>query len=225
MNTKNAKDLVRYLCCLLALGLTFGGYGYANLAMAQDLSFRLIMPSRGVPESSNLKRMIETSLRQQLMRKGFFIKPTGSIKVGYHLEIAASTVEEFQPDSPATCDIQLETQLIILPEKRLVMRLSSSGSSRFSRPAKFSTKRRRELRQTAVSKAMGYFSGKLRGHISEVDERKRSLGKDVILGQKWRGGITSGQPKSLEGRALPGPPPLYKILPAAFDAHRHRPPM
>lgn len=227
MRCNQGIHLMRWIVSLLSLTLLIVFCPDTQEARGQTISLRMRLPSRGVSSRGELKRMLRKGLRARLMQRGFVIKPMRSIRNGYHLEVALGIEEEFSSSAPARCTIQIAAQIVVLPAKRLVMRATSSGSSHFSRATSYSRKKRTQLRRLAMNKAVSYFAQNLRGHFKRIERRKRTLGKNRILGKRWRGGsrrASSGSGKR-KGRPLPGRQPKLKSLPAGLDAHRHRPPL
>lgn len=194
-------------------------------AWGQTLSYRLRVPSR-VPGQGDLSKRLHSNIRSVLMQKGFVIQPTSAMRDGYHLDISVAIEESFRTDEPARCTVQLAFEIVVMPKKRLVMRASSSGSSQFNKATAYTHTKRDHLRQLAMKKAVQYFKRNVREAIDKIEERKKNLPKNMILGQKWnrigsarwRGSVPAGKPPA-------GGVVRWKWLPAGVDALRHRPPL
>jgi hypothetical protein len=200
--------------------------GGSSSAQAQDVSYRLRVPKR-IADWKSLSRSLGSKLRSILMQRGFVIRPMRSIQNGYHLDISVGIEEAFPSDEAATCTIQIAMQIVVLPQKRLVMNASSSGSSRFNRATKFTRAKRNRLRRMALDKATRYFRSNIHRAIKKIERRKRTLPKNKILGQKWRrrgraryrGWRSRPQGLHKNGKGVP-----YKVIAPNLDAQRHRPP-
>ncbi len=215
--------LMRWVLCLLVVGWWSGSELSVREVAAQDLSYRLRLPR--ISDRSRFSRQMRSMIRSILMRQGFVLRSRRSIRKGYHLDISVAVEENFRSDEPATCTIQLALQIAILPQKRLVMTASSSGTSRFNKATKFTRKKRDRLRRLAMGKAMHYFRRNFRRSIRKIERKKRTLAKNRILGTKWRRGARARwRYRGSRGRALRGKAPRWKWILAGMDAARHRPP-
>lgn len=232
MNARKSKSLqacrwsmVRLLAgSLLILGFWVGAPSYAE---AQEVSYRLRVPRR-IADWKSLSRSLNSKVRSILMQRGFVIRPMRSIRNGYHLDISVGIEEAFPVHEAATCTIQIALQIVVLPQKRLVMNATSSGSSRFNRATKFSRAKRSRLRRMALNKATRYFRSNIARAIKKIEVRKRNLPKNKILGQKWRrrgrARYRGWRSRSRRKRRKAGSGVPYKVIPPSLNAHKHRPP-
>ena len=219
------RELTRWLLCL-SMGLCgwwMGVEAGVQQASAQEVSYRLRVPR--ISDRARFTRQLNSKVRSILMQRGFVIRPRRSIRQGYHLDISLAVEENFVSSEPATCTIQLALQIVILPQKRLVMNASSQGSSRFSKATKFTRKKRDRLRRLAIGKAMHFFRANLRRSIKKIERKKRNLGKNRILGTKWRRGSRARwRARGHRGRSARGKANRWRQIAAGVDAAKHRPP-
>lgn len=210
---------------LIALGVIVGVVvGTVSNAWGQEMSYRLRVPS-SLPGRDALSNQLHSKIRVVLMHKGFVVKSASAMREGYHLDISVAMEESFRADEPPTCVLQLIFQIVIMPQKRLVMNASSSGKSHFNQATQYTIKKRDHLRRMAIEKAMQYFESNVRRAIDKIEKRKQNLPQNVILGRKWhrssnarwRGTV----PASSSGK---GGTVRWKWLPTSIDALRHRPP-
>lgn len=200
-------------------GAEFGMFA----ASAQNVSYRLRLPR--ISDRARFHRQIRSKVRSLLMQQGFVIRSRRANRKGYHLDVSVAVEERFRSDEPAVCTIQLALQIVVMPEKRLVMNASSQGTSRFRKKTKFSRRKRDRLRKMAIAKVMHFFRSNLRRSINKIERKRRSLGKNRILGTRWRRGSRARwRARGHRGRPLRGKAPRWKQIAAGVDAVKHRPP-
>lgn len=191
---------------------------------AQSVSFSIRVPR--VRDAGYLKRMANKKMRARLVANSLSVR--SRVSKGYHLKLAMSVLEETDTGDVPSCTIRLRMQMIMMPERRMVVTASSNGRAAFNRPTKMTTQHLRKLRGLALNHAIKNLADNVPATIQKVEEKKSSLPKGTTLGKAVRGGSRgrgSGKGGTVRGRKLNGRIPRLKVIAPGFVQKSERPPL
>ena len=189
----------------------------ASSVFAQSVKYSLRIRSR-IKDKAYILRLARKRLQSQFLAHGFEV--SRSVRKGYWFKITMSLQEMAEEGDPPSCVILLRLNMIILPERRMVMRASASGKAHFNRPTKMTRKLHRRLRKNALRYAVRSLIGNLRHAVARVEAKRRSLKKGQVLGtalkRTYRGG-GKGRGSNKRLKKLNGRVPRLKMLAPSFD--------